>query len=138
MERKKLSPKVKIALKEEYSSDESFDDDDSVGDSDYEDFSGFSDDNAEAELQQQLNDLLIEEDNGHEDDDHNLDSGVYEPQWSEFNGRQKKINFTGKQKFQVPVPADVTPMDVFNLLIDDGIWNMIVVNTNTYAAQEMV
>ncbi len=77
---------------------------------------------------------MVEED---EDDiNPNLAPLQDEPQWSEFTGRQKIFPFTGKKNLQVPVPADVTPLEVFSLLLDDNIWKMITDQTNIYAAQQ--
>ncbi|CAH1998833.1 unnamed protein product [Acanthoscelides obtectus] len=85
------------------------------------------------------------ETNGNEDDDV-LEAGVQEAQgersWSEpscdlFNFDCNKTNAVSQHCLMLLEHTEKTPLDFYNLFLDDEIMDLIVSNTNLYATQEL-
>ncbi|CAH2003354.1 unnamed protein product [Acanthoscelides obtectus] len=83
--------------------------------------------------------------NGNEDDDV-LEAGVQEAQgersWSEpscdlFNFDCNKTNAVSQHCLMLLEHTEKTPLDFYNLFLDDEIMDLIVSNTNLYATQEL-
>ena len=119
----------------------------SVDDSDFDPnydpmFGGFSSDEeeprniqkAEIHLDSQLGVMAMEND---EEFERRAELIVSTTKWTEFRGKQKNFDFTGREGKTVrPSNLDsLKPADVFNLIIDDNLLKLLAAETNRYAKQ---
>lgn len=75
----------------------------------------------------------IEEEASREEVDEIAAHGV----WSDYIGRHKVFLFTGPRGLQQQVPNNLSPTDVFNLIVDDEVIGFIVTETNRFAEQKI-
>lgn len=59
------------------------------------------------------------------------------PTWTDYVGRQKYFAFTGRSGLQKDIPKDITPLEVFKLLVDEDVIRLIVEETNRFAEQSL-
>ncbi|KAL3282309.1 hypothetical protein HHI36_005498 [Cryptolaemus montrouzieri] len=58
--------------------------------------------------------------------------------WSEYVGRYMNFHFTGLKGLQEDLSPNVSPLGVFSLLVDEEVINLIVEETNRFAASTLV
>ncbi|XP_055910454.1 piggyBac transposable element-derived protein 4-like [Eupeodes corollae] len=57
--------------------------------------------------------------------------------WMEFSSRQKTFTFTGKSGFLIDVPSTISCLEAFYLFVDEEVIQLIVLETNRYAEQQI-
>ncbi|KAL7644748.1 UNVERIFIED_CONTAM: hypothetical protein RMT77_004561 [Armadillidium vulgare] len=146
MSRKVMTPRKIIRELDQVSDSESdFSDDDSVEDPDYvAEFSGFSDDEIDARMNEIVNRLTLEENEEKREneekidiEDEDIDRADEVPVWTEYENRQKVFDFTGKSGLQIIIPQNITPIEVFRLFINDEVLDLLVEQTNIFAQQQI-
>lgn len=128
---------------DEESGPEDFDSDDSVRDPDYNTLTSSDESSCEENIDEVIQE--DEDDDQWEDDQNddiaapsNQDENPTNATWTEYVGRHKQFTFTGRTGIQKNIADDVTPLDVFNLLVDEDILRLIVTETNRFAEQLLV
>ncbi|KAL7631601.1 UNVERIFIED_CONTAM: hypothetical protein RMT77_018094 [Armadillidium vulgare] len=165
MSRKVMTPGKIIRELDQISDNESdFSDDDSIEDPDYiAEFSGFSDAEIDARMNEIVNllsfilasissSLLLsvnqltlegneEEERENEEnidiEDEDIDRADKVPVWTEYANRQKIFDFSGKSGLQINIPQNITPIEVFRLFINDEVLDLLVEQTNIFAQQQI-
>ena len=89
------------------------------------------DNDEEQDIQDLLADMAIDE----EEEEDGINENINRPIWTEFQNRTSNFAYTGNGGLRRTIPADITPAQVFNLLVDDEVITEIVNETNTYALQ---
>lgn len=69
---------------------------------------------------------------GNSDDDASIRSLH---QWTEYVGRHKVFEFTGKKGLQIEISVQSSPNDIFSHIVDEGLIKFIVDETNRFAEQ---
>lgn len=68
-----------------------------------------------------------------EEEDVELAPSLDAIQWSEFSGRQKSFEFTGKEGIQIEHSGKITAEESLSLFINNDILKLIANETNKYA-----
>lgn len=63
------------------------------------------------------------------------DSNQSEPLWTDFSSRQKSFPFTGRSGILLDLSPNMTPIEAFQLFVDDEILTCLTEQTNVYAQQ---
>ena len=122
-------------------SDSEFDSDDSLADCDWlpgnapGDESSSDDESSESDdriLSTALQPQVLDEE---EDEADEAVQGSGDDCWGDFAGRQQFFPFCGQKGVQRNVSRESSPMDIYQLLINDEVINHIVLETNRYANQ---
>ena len=122
-------------------SDSEFDSDDSLADCDWlpenapGDESSSDDESSESDdriLFTALQPQVLDEE---EDEADEAVQGSGDDCWGDFAGRQQSFPFCGQKGVQRNVSRESSPMDIYQLLINDEVINHIVLETNRYANQ---
>lgn len=125
---------------DEESAPEDFDSDDSVRDPDYSTQTS-SDDSS---LEENVDEIIQDDEDQWEDENDdvvapsNQNINIRNSTWSEYVGRHKQFTFTGIAGVQKNIANNVTPLDIFNLLVDDDVIHLIVTETNRFAEQSLL
>ncbi|KAI5728181.1 hypothetical protein M8J77_012602 [Diaphorina citri] len=90
-----------------------------------------SDDDADLDNYNEiLMNALEDEMEGIDTQDEDLQSE--EPVWTSYTGRHKDLTFDGPTDLQRYVSPDSSPLEIYNMIIDDEIINLIVTETNRF------
>lgn len=63
------------------------------------------------------------------------DEATVDSIWTEYEGRHKEFPFTGQYGLQRELAADISPLEVFFLILDDEVIDLLVTETNRFAEQ---
>lgn len=135
-----------LASTESDEESEDYSSDDSVKDPIYDPTPNSSENDEDEEvpdtIDQILENLALEENREERDEEEEEDvvgseTEIINAVWSEYESRHKTFTFSGKSGLQVDVPQSITPFEAFRLFIDDEVINVIVLETNRYAEQQL-
>lgn len=95
----------------------------SDNDSEYDSDSYDDDSEYDSELVKTIEEMIREEERvGVQGQDDSVGPGS---EWVEFIGRQKQIEFTGSSGLQINVPANITPLQAFEMIVDNEILDLL-------------